>query len=176
MGHLTVLKDKEQLLELALLIKRQEVEAIHGIEFGSERERVKYLHACNSNYESVKKLLAAAEDAKDEAQDDEAKAAIAHDIYTYTVSSLNIALQTVGNYYLRMHYLEKIKNHADELLEAVGKLDPKDVTKAEDLAKEATHYKDAADKFLDKYQSGASKEFADKLKAEGTTFEELIEK
>ena len=36
MGHLTVLEDKEQLLELALLIKRHEVEAIHGIEFGSE--------------------------------------------------------------------------------------------------------------------------------------------
>ncbi|KAK8934541.1 hypothetical protein KSP39_PZI014242 [Platanthera zijinensis] len=172
---IAILND-EQLRELAKLIYYQEVDATNNIKFSSEPELAKYLRVCKSNYDSVLGLLNSGGEADRQFADDNTRAPIAQDIFSYIQHCLNSALQVVKNYTLRMNYLDKISKHAASLLNELRELDPEDVISARRLAEDAVKYKDAMLEYTRQSQSIASRNFSKWLKDSGMTFEDLVKR
>lgn len=173
--NIAILND-DQLRQLAKLIYYQEVDAIHNIKFGSEQELAKYLRDCKTNYDSILSLLDSGSEADLKFQDDDTRAPIAHDIFSYIVYCANSALQAVQNYTLRMNYLDKISEHASSLINGLQDLDPENVTNVRRLAKDAVLFRNAMLEYTRKHQSIASRNFSKWLKDSGMKFEDLVER
>lgn len=169
-----MLLEGEKLLQLARIIRNQEAEAIKNLSFKSEEERAKYLRDVSDNYHSTLKLLDEAEAVKQKYDDDETRSSIAHDTFSYVQKAVNISLQGVRNYTLRMNYLTKISTHSNNIIGAIETLDPKDVTHVASLAEEVKEYKQNMKQLMIDHQSPASRNFSKWLKGSGTKFEDLV--
>ncbi|KAA8536978.1 hypothetical protein F0562_029456 [Nyssa sinensis] len=178
MAGITLL-NVEQLRKLAKIVNYKEAEAIKSIQFKSEPERAKYLRNSKANYESIVRLLDDGGELERKFQNDKTLAPIAHDIFSYVQKCVNLALQAVRNYCLRMNFLNKIGEHAKTLmneLRVLQEVDPGNVTNAARLAKEAAQYKNAMLEYTKKYQNPMSRSFPKWLKESGLKFEDLVQR
>ncbi|KAF3449400.1 hypothetical protein FNV43_RR10128 [Rhamnella rubrinervis] len=170
---LVFLKD-EKLHTLADLIYRQEVLNIQSLVFGSEAERVAYLNDCRSNYLTSTSLLNTTAELKTKLQNDNVRSPIAVNVYTYTESCINNALQIFQNYTVRKDYLEKINDHVQLLITSLQELDTQNPAAVADLDKEVEEYNKAILAYSVKYRSPASREFSRMLRAQNIEFEDLV--
>lgn len=119
-------------------VTTQEVQAIKNIKFNSEPALANYLGDSKAAYDSVVGLLVAGGELVCKFQNDNTRAPIAHDIFSYIVYCANNAFQTVPNYTLRMNYQNKISEHAKTLIMALQELDPENVTNVARLAEDGS--------------------------------------
>lgn len=169
-----LLLEGEKLRELAIIIRNQEILAVHNLPFKSEWDHAQYLRDVGDNYNSIIKLLDDANAMKQMFKDDKTRYSIAHDTCSYVQKGVNISLQAVRNYALRTEYLSKIGAHAKDIFEALKTLDPENLTDVADLANEANKYNECMHQIMMKHQSPDSHHFSKWLKDSGTTFEDLV--
>ncbi|KAM7271012.1 hypothetical protein ACFE04_030226 [Oxalis oulophora] len=170
-----VVLNKAQLEILSKDVYLHEASAIQNIKFKSESELVKYLYDCKSNHDTLLKLSDTASDFVQEFKGDEVKSSIARDIAEYMNISCNLSLQTVRNYTLRIHYLEKIKSCSNSLMEDLRGLSANRGSAIE-LAQRATNTKNAALEFAKNYKSPVYQTFSKQLKDSGVSYHALVDR
>ncbi|CAN6348242.1 unnamed protein product [Urochloa humidicola] len=167
-----------QLLKLADLIHRQEVEKLKELEFTSYEEQQKYLHDAKDARDSVYHIINSTQNmvAQAEAEKDTTKQDIANDIQDYISKGTKISLEYIRSYNSRLTYLNKLKNHSDDLIKQLKWLNPATQQKeAQRLALEASMYKKATLDYAEKFQHSIPKQFAKWLKENNIMFEDLVE-
>ncbi|CAN6334683.1 unnamed protein product, partial [Urochloa humidicola] len=168
-----------QLLKLADLIHRQEVEKLKELEFTSYEEQQKYLHDAKDARDSVYHIIKSTQNmvAQAEAENDTSKQDIAKDIQDYISNGTKLSLEYIRIYNSRLTYLNKLKNHSDDLIKQLKWLNPATQQKeAQRLALEASMYKKATLEYAEKFQHRIPKQFAIWLKENNITFEDLVER
>ncbi|KAM7271749.1 hypothetical protein ACFE04_030963 [Oxalis oulophora] len=166
----------EQLHILSDVVYQKEANKIQDIPFKSENERVKYLAQCRSNHETITDLLNTTAQFKDEFQGDQKKSLIAHDIFEHTTICCNLSLQMVRNYTLRTEYLKKIKASSIYYMEKLKNPNRSEEITEEILARQASADRNEALNYARSHQSPASRAFSQRLKEEGLSFEDLLDK
>ncbi|XP_022158728.1 uncharacterized protein LOC111025189 isoform X1 [Momordica charantia] len=157
-----VILEGDQLRKLARIIRNQEANAIKNIKFQYEHELAQYLRASagnhrakdGDNYESVIRLLDDNDVMKHTFKDDKTRSLIANDIFSYIVSSVNLGLQEVKNYALRVNYLRKISQHRNEIVQ----------------------YRNYMLEYTRNRQSVAARSFSRYLKNSGIKFNDLLKR
>ncbi|XP_022158729.1 uncharacterized protein LOC111025189 isoform X2 [Momordica charantia] len=149
-----VILEGDQLRKLARIIRNQEANAIKNIKFQYEHELAQYLRASADNYESVIRLLDDNDVMKHTFKDDKTRSLIANDIFSYIVSSVNLGLQEVKNYALRVNYLRKISQHRNEIVQ----------------------YRNYMLEYTRNRQSVAARSFSRYLKNSGIKFNDLLKR
>lgn len=174
MAGLPILNDK-QLRELAYKIQHQEATHIHNIQFKSPADRNNYLKDSKACYESALSILDAGAGLESKYGNHVALAPISQDIGSYLIKSLNLALQTVNNYTLRINFLTKISEHSKSYITELGELDPQNATAVAQLAKKAGKSNSAMLGYIQKHKSTDSSAFSKSLRARGFTFKMLVQ-
>ncbi|KAM7463633.1 hypothetical protein LguiA_031754 [Lonicera macranthoides] len=168
--------DAEQLRQLAMVIHYQEVDSIHNIKFESELELAKYLADSRAGYDSVLRLLDESRELDHKFGIDQTRGPIACDIISYIQKAIDVSLQFVKNYRLRVHYLKKVRAHAMALINELQEVDPKNVTNIVRLAKDAVLYRNVMLEYRRKHQNPVSRNFSKWIKEKGLKFQELVER
>lgn len=166
----------EQLRQLAMIIHYQEVDSIHNIRFESELELAKYLADSRAGYDSVLRLLDEGRELDHKYGTDQTQGPIARDIISYIQNAIDVSLQFVKNYRLRVHYLKKVWAHAMALINELQEVDPKNVINFVRLAKDAVLYRNVMLEYKRKHQSPVSRNFSKWIKEKGLKFQELVER
>lgn len=166
--------DASQLRRLSTLIRNQEVLWINNIPFGSEWERVDYLRTCTLNFNTIGSLLDRADAVMDEFKFDRVKSPIASDVYDQIIGLVTNALQAIPNYTVRKEFLDKVVPYIDEGVKLLRQVNPADAAAVQALADDAETFKVAIKNFNATHGSSASNQFAERIKAEGLDFEQLV--
>jgi hypothetical protein len=112
-----------------------------------------------------------------EAEKDTTKQHIAKDVYEYCTKGIGTSLQFIRSYNTRLTYLDKLKNHSDDLIKQLKWLNPATQEKeAQRLALEAGMYKKAALESAKKFQHFVPNQFSRWLKENKIKFEDLVQK
>ncbi|CAN6356751.1 unnamed protein product [Urochloa humidicola] len=168
-----------QLHKLAELIHRQEVEKLKELKFDSYADQQKYLREAKDALYKVYHILESAQEmvAESEAdKDDTTKENIAKDVYFYCTMGIGLSLQFIRSYNTRLTYLDKLKNHSDDLIKQLKWLNPATQQKeAQRLALEANMYKKATLEYAQKLQHFVPNQFSQWLKENKIIFEDLVQ-
>ncbi|CAN6334696.1 unnamed protein product [Urochloa humidicola] len=168
-----------QLHKLAELIHRQEVEKLKELKFDSYADQQKYLREAKDARDKVYHILESAQEmvADSEAdKDDTTKENIAKDVYFYCTKGIGLSLQFIRSYNTRLTYLDKLKNHSDDLIKQLKWLNPATQQKeAQRLALEANMYKKATLEYAQKLQHFVPNQFSQWLKEKKIIFEDLVQ-
>ncbi|EER95835.1 uncharacterized protein LOC8059921 [Sorghum bicolor] len=168
-----------QLHKLAELIHRQEVQKLQELQFKSYADQQKYLHDAKDARDKVYHVLESAQEMvmQTEAEKDTTKQHIAKDVYEYCTKGIGTSLQFIRSYNTRLTYLDKLKNHSDDLIKQLKWLNPATQEKeAQRLALEAGMYKKAALESAKKFQHFVPNQFSRWLKENKIKFEDLVQK
>ncbi|CAL4905572.1 unnamed protein product [Urochloa decumbens] len=165
-----------QLHKLAELTHRQEVEKLKALKFDSYADRQKYLKEAKDARDKVYHILESTQEMIAEAGEDATKQEIAKDVYEYCTKGIGTSLQFIRSYNTRLTYLDKLKDHSDDLIKQLKWLNPATQQKeAQRLALEANMYKKATLDYAKKLQHFVPNLFTKWLKENKIVFEDLVQ-
>ncbi|KAM7497481.1 hypothetical protein LguiA_021895 [Lonicera macranthoides] len=166
----------EDLRYLAEIIYRREAEVIKSQPFNSSIERNKFLDDCKVTYDAVLDILKYMEELYDKYVEDVSKGPIAHQMFSYVEHGVNVSLQVVRNYSVRVSFLTKLQTHTDSLVAELHHLDSEVATDVEKLAAKAAKYNDVMIKCLENYKNPVSAAFSRWVKSSRMTFDQLLKR